>query len=86
MVDAIGQLIVVKRQLRNFSAIIWQEQVNYQWDGDDDEGHFVLDQHALWDSSSASSLKQQSAGKDVAPLDTDSEPTCLCSFSLMPSA
>jgi hypothetical protein len=61
-------LIVVKRQLRNFSAIIWQEQVNFQWDGNDDEGHFVLDQHALWDSYSASSL---SAGKDVAPLDTD---------------
>ena len=84
MVDAIGQLIVVKRQLRYFSAIIWQEQVNFQWDGDDDEGHFVLDQHALWDSYSASSLKQQSAGKDVAPLDT--EPTCLCFFSLMLSA
>jgi hypothetical protein len=33
-----------KRQLSNFSAISWREQVNFQWE--DDEVHFVLDQHA----------------------------------------
>jgi hypothetical protein len=27
----------------NFSAISWQEQINFQWD--DDEVRFVLDQH-----------------------------------------
>jgi hypothetical protein len=37
-----------------------------QWD--DDEFHFVLDQHAELDFYSASSLKQQSAGRHVAPL------------------
>jgi hypothetical protein len=26
-------------------AISWQDHVNFQWD-DDDEVHFVLDQHA----------------------------------------
>jgi hypothetical protein len=42
-----------------FSAISWQEQVNFQWD--DDEVRFVLDQHAKLDFYIASSLKQQSA-------------------------
>ena len=37
-----------------------------QWD--DDEVHFVQDQHAELDLYSASSLKQQSAGRHVAPL------------------
>jgi hypothetical protein len=31
--------------VNNFSAISWQEQVTFQWD-DDDDVHFVLDQHA----------------------------------------
>jgi hypothetical protein len=53
-------VIVVQRQLCNFSAISWREQVNFEWD--DDEGRFVLDQHAELDFYSASSLKQQSAG------------------------
>jgi len=35
-------VIIVKRQLSNFSAISWREQVNFQ--GDDDEVRFVLDQ------------------------------------------
>ena len=48
-----------------FSAISWREQVNYQWDGD--QVCFVLDQHAEFDFYSASSLKQQSAGRHVAP-------------------
>jgi hypothetical protein len=41
-------------------------QVNFQWD--DDEIYIVLDQHAELDLYSASSLKQQSAGRHVAPL------------------
>jgi hypothetical protein len=44
----------------------WLEQVNFQWD--DDEVRFVLDQHAELDFYSASSLNQQSAGRHVAPL------------------
>jgi hypothetical protein len=36
------------------------EQVNFQWDDDDDEVRFVLDQHTELDIYSASSLKQQS--------------------------
>ena len=35
---------------------------------DDDDVHFVLDQHAELDFYSASSLKQQSAGRHVALL------------------
>ena len=48
------------------SAISWREQVNFQWD--DDEVRFILDQHAELDFYSASSLKQQSVGKHVVPL------------------
>jgi hypothetical protein len=44
----------------------WREQVNFQWD--DDEVHFVLDQHAELDFYSASSLKQQFADRHVATL------------------
>ena len=40
--------------------------VNFQWD--DDEVRFVLDQHALLDFYSASSLKQQSANRHVVSL------------------
>jgi hypothetical protein len=36
-------VIVVKCQLSNFAAIVWREQVNFEWD--DDEVRFVLDQH-----------------------------------------
>ena len=52
----------------------------------DDEVRFVLDQHALLDFYSASWLKQQSADRHIAPLrhiKIDSEPTSLCSFSLI---
>jgi hypothetical protein len=42
------------------------QQGNLQWD--DDEVRFVLDQHAELDFYSPSSLKQQSAGRHVAPL------------------
>ena len=48
------------------SAISWREQVNFQWD--DDEVHFVIDQHAELDFYSDSSMKQQSAGRHITPL------------------
>ena len=51
---------------QQFSAISWQEQVNFQWD--DDEVHFILDQHAELDFYIACSLKQQSADRHVVPL------------------
>ena len=47
-------------------GISWREQVNFQ--RDDDEVRFVLDQRTELDFYSASSLKQLSAGKYVAPL------------------
>jgi hypothetical protein len=50
----------------NFLAILWREKVNFQWH--DDEVRFVLDQHAELNFYSASSLKQQSADRIVAPL------------------
>ena len=52
--------------IQQFSAISWREQVNFQWD--DDEVCFVLDQQAELDFYSASSLKQQFVGKHVTPL------------------
>jgi hypothetical protein len=45
------------------SAILWREQVNYQWD----DVCFILDQHAELDFYSASWLKQQSTGRNVTP-------------------
>jgi hypothetical protein len=48
------------------STISWQEQVNFQWD--DEEVRFVLDQHAEFDFYSARSLKQQPAVRRVVPL------------------
>ena len=46
--------------------MLCQEQINFQWD--DDEVRFVLDEHAELDFYSASSRKQQSADRHVAPL------------------
>ena len=51
----------------NFSAISWREQVYSQCD-DDNEAHLILDRQADLDLYSASSLKQQSVGRNVAPL------------------
>jgi hypothetical protein len=59
-------VIIVTRQISNFSALSGREQVNFQCD--DDEVRFVLDQHAELDFYSASALKQQSADRHVAPL------------------
>ena len=50
----------------NVLVISWREQVNFQWN--DDEVLFVLNQHAWLNFYSASSMKQQSAGRYVAPL------------------
>jgi hypothetical protein len=58
--------IVVDRQFNNFSAISWREQANFQWN--DDDVRFALDQYAELDLYSASSLKQHSASRHVAPL------------------
>ena len=52
--------------IHHFSAISWREQVNFQ--RDDDEVCFVLSQQVELDFYSASSPKQQSAGRHVAPL------------------
>ena len=68
---------------QEFSALSWREQVNYQLD--DDEVRFVLDQPTELDFYSASSLKQQSVDRH-GPTRThypDFEATSLCSFSFM---
>ena len=41
--------------IQQFSAILWREQVNFE--SEDDEARFVLDQHTELDFYSASSLK-----------------------------
>jgi hypothetical protein len=41
---------------------------NNDFQGDDDKVSFVLDQHVDLDFYRASSLKQQSAGRHIAPL------------------
>ena len=51
----------------NYPAISWREQFNFQWD-DDEVRLCTLVQHALLDFYNASSLKQQSACRHVAPL------------------
>ena len=54
------------QQVFNYICISWREEVNIQWE--DDQICFVLDQHTELDFHSASPLKQQSAGRHVAPL------------------
>jgi hypothetical protein len=61
-----SEWVIVQYQFNNFSAISCREQVDFQWN--DDEVRFVLDQHAELDFYSDSSLKQQSRGRHVAPL------------------
>ena len=60
--------IIAKRQMGNFSGISWREHFTFGWDDDDvdDESRFFLDQHAVFDFYSASSLKQQFAGRSVS--------------------
>ena len=53
--------------IQQFFNYIMARTTYFQWD-DDDEVRFVLDQYAELDFYSASSLKQQSAGRHVAPL------------------
>jgi uncharacterized protein YcaQ len=48
---------IMARTSYNFSAISWREQVTIWWD-DDDNVHFVLDEHTELDFYSVSSLKQ----------------------------
>jgi hypothetical protein len=50
----------------HYSTNINRSKLHFQWD--DDVVRFVLDQHAELDFYSAYSLKQQSAGRHVAPL------------------
>ena len=59
-------MIVIQDQMRHFSAISWRDPVTIRLD--DDDFRFVLDQHTKLDLYNASSLKQQSACRHVAPL------------------
>jgi hypothetical protein len=57
--------------LFNVNSAIFQlyhgeNRFDFHWD--DDEVHFVLDQHALLNFYRASSLKQQSEGRHVSSL------------------
>ena len=52
--------------IQHFFTYIMARQVSFQWD--DNEVRFVLDQQAELDFYSASSPKQQSTGRNVAPL------------------
>ena len=54
--------------MSNFSPISCGEQVTFLLDDKEDDIRFVLDQPAELDIYSASSLKQQTAGRHVDPL------------------
>ena len=57
--------------IQPFTALLWREQVNIQWDDDDDndEVRFVLDQHDELGFILLAHLNNwQSAGRHVAPL------------------
>ena len=49
-----------------FWPISWREQVTFSLD--DDDVHFILDQHAEFDFLVLNSVKQQSMGRHVASL------------------
>jgi hypothetical protein len=55
-------MVVVLRQFRNCSTILWRVQVNFQWE----DGEVRL--HCVGFFYSASSLKQQSAGRHIASI------------------
>ena len=78
----VSEWVFINANSAIFSAISWWQQVNFQWD--DDEVNFVLDQHAELDFHSAISLKQQSADRfwNIIPIPSQ----LVCSFSLMLSA
>jgi hypothetical protein len=65
LIDWVSGWLLFNANSAIFSAMLWREQVNYQWD--DDGVRFVLDQHAELELYSASSLRQQSAGRNVTP-------------------
>jgi len=44
-------VIIVLRQLSNFSTILWRDQITVQWDDDDDDVPFVLDQCYLTETT-----------------------------------
>jgi len=83
MFEWVSLVIDIQLHLSNVSTISWREQVNFNWD--DDEVHFVLDQHALYDFNSVSSIKQQS-WRWTRTHYSDSEATSLYSFPPMLSA
>ena len=80
-------MIIAYRQMSNFAAISWREQVTFNEMMMMSGICFVLDQHAEVDFYSARSLKQQSAGRrqcrSTRSHYSDSEPTSLCSYSIM---
>ena len=83
-----SKLGVNERLLLNVNSAIFQlyhDENKLIFNEDDDEVRLVQDQHAELDFDSASSLKQQSTGRHIAPRThySDSEPTSLCSSSLI---
>jgi len=52
-------MVVVKRQMKNCSAISWRELVTFWWDDDDDDILFGPEHNVELDFYSATSLKQQ---------------------------
>ena len=63
----------------------WREHNNFQWD--DGEVRFILDQHSELDVYSASSLKQQPAVRYVAQLGQiiliPTQPVCLLNATFL---
>ena len=62
----VNEWLLFNANLRNLSLYHGENKLYFQWD--DEEVRFVLDQHSELDIHSASSLKQQSADRNVVPL------------------
>jgi hypothetical protein len=62
----VNQIFIKLVFVASRSALSWRDQVTIRLD--DDDFRFVLDQHTKLDLYNASSLKQQSACRHVAPL------------------
>jgi hypothetical protein len=62
----LGEWLFLNANSTLFSAISRREQINFQWD--DDEVRFDLDQQAWLDFNSASLLKQEYTGRYVVQL------------------
>jgi hypothetical protein len=72
-------VIIVYHKMNNFSTIHGENKVQFWIRNNDDDVHFVLDQHTELDFYSANSLKQQFTDRHIT-FNSDTFPTLKASL------